>query len=96
MVSVLHANGLKVQEDLVPNQVLGLSKREAVYVTRVDQNGNLFKNPYTTGLATQIRPTFISLTQKVAAKDRQNMAISKNGTKNILTVPPYKGRVWIA
>ncbi|KWZ85978.1 alpha amylase, catalytic domain protein [Heyndrickxia coagulans] len=55
MVSVLHANGLKVQEDLVPNQVLGLSKREAVYVTRVDQNGNLFKNPYTTGLTTQIR-----------------------------------------
>lgn len=55
MINTLHQQGLKVQEDLVPNQMLGLSGREAVYVTRTDNNGNLFKNPYTTGITTRIR-----------------------------------------
>lgn len=55
MINTLHDDGLKLQLDLVPNQMLGLPEREAVYVTRTDSNGNLFRNPFTTGKYTGIR-----------------------------------------
>jgi hypothetical protein len=40
MISKLHATGLRVQEDLVPNQMMGLPTPEIVSVTAVDQAGN--------------------------------------------------------
>lgn len=54
VISGLHSRGLKVEEDLVPNQMLGLSQQQAVTVTRVDHNGNLFMNPFTTHQPTKI------------------------------------------
>lgn len=49
MINTLHDKGLKLQLDLVPNQMMGLPNREAVYVKRTDDSGNLFSNTYTTG-----------------------------------------------
>lgn len=39
-ISALHAAGLKVQEDLVMNQMIGFSTQEAVTVTRTDSHAN--------------------------------------------------------
>ena len=39
-IAALHTAGLKVQEDLVMNQMIGFSGQEAVTVTRVDANGH--------------------------------------------------------
>jgi hypothetical protein len=39
MIAKLHANRLRVQEDLVPNQMMGLPTPEIVSVTAVDQTG---------------------------------------------------------
>ncbi|POH19024.1 dextransucrase [Fructilactobacillus sanfranciscensis] len=41
-IATLHQAGLKVQEDLVLNQMLGLSSQEAVTVTRADSYGKQF------------------------------------------------------
>lgn len=40
VISKLHAKGLSVQEDLVPNQMFGVPKQEIVNVTSVDNYGN--------------------------------------------------------
>lgn len=40
VIKELHKNGVKVQEDLVPNQMFGLPKTEVVSVTSVDNYGN--------------------------------------------------------
>lgn len=39
-ISKLHAKGLSVQVDIVPNQMMGLPKQEIVNVTAVDNAGN--------------------------------------------------------
>ncbi|WP_267202213.1 glycoside hydrolase family 70 protein [Limosilactobacillus kribbianus] len=39
-IAALHAAGLKVQEDLVMNQMIGFGSQEAVTVTRTDANAN--------------------------------------------------------
>ncbi|WP_180337724.1 glycoside hydrolase family 70 protein [Fructilactobacillus sanfranciscensis] len=41
-IAALHQAGLKVQEDLVMNQMLGLSSQETVTVTRADSYGKQF------------------------------------------------------
>ena len=41
-IAALHQAGLKVQEDLVMNQMLGFSSQEAVTVTRADSSGKQF------------------------------------------------------
>lgn len=40
VIKKLHAKGLKVQEDLVPNQMMGLPTPEVVSITSVDNFGN--------------------------------------------------------
>lgn len=42
LMSTLHGQDLRGQMDLVPNQMLGLSGREAVQATRTDQHGNVY------------------------------------------------------
>ncbi|OYO19441.1 hypothetical protein CGZ93_13915 [Enemella dayhoffiae] len=42
LMSSLHGANLKGQMDLVPNQMMGLSGREAVTATRTDRNGALY------------------------------------------------------
>ncbi|GAB3622022.1 hypothetical protein GCM10027418_01040 [Mariniluteicoccus endophyticus] len=44
LVDRLHSSNFRVQVDLVPNQMMGLSGREAVVGTRTDNNGNPFVN----------------------------------------------------
>lgn len=41
-IAALHQEGLKVQEDLVMNQMIGFSSQEAVTVTRADSSGKQF------------------------------------------------------
>nr|ASA47885.1 putative GTFB [Fructilactobacillus sanfranciscensis]ASA47886.1 putative GTFB [Fructilactobacillus sanfranciscensis]ASA47888.1 putative GTFB [Fructilactobacillus sanfranciscensis]ASA47890.1 putative GTFB [Fructilactobacillus sanfranciscensis]ASA47891.1 putative GTFB [Fructilactobacillus sanfranciscensis] len=41
-IAALHQAGLKVQEDLVMNQMIGFSSQEAVTVTRADSSGKQF------------------------------------------------------
>ncbi|MGP7817315.1 glycoside hydrolase family 70 protein [Niallia sp. 01092] len=40
LISGLHKKGIRVQEDLVPNQMMGLPKPEIASITAVDQYGN--------------------------------------------------------
>ncbi|WP_172421791.1 glycoside hydrolase family 70 protein [Enemella evansiae] len=42
LMTSLHGANLKGQVDLVPNQMMGLTGREAVTATRTDQNGNRY------------------------------------------------------
>ncbi|MEK4649058.1 glycoside hydrolase family 70 protein [Exiguobacterium sp. FSL W8-0210] len=57
MVDMLHDDNIKVQMDLVPNQMLGLNKREAVFVRRATSSGEPFTNPYTGGEKTKTLAT---------------------------------------
>ncbi|WP_214846289.1 glycoside hydrolase family 70 protein [Exiguobacterium sp. S90] len=57
MVDMLHDDNIKVQMDLVPNQMLGLNQREAVYVRRANTSGEPFTNPYTGGETTKTLAT---------------------------------------
>lgn len=57
MVDMLHDDHIKVQMDLVPNQMLGLSQREAVYVRRATGSGKPFANPFTGGETTKTLAT---------------------------------------
>lgn len=54
LVSKLHQSGLKIQMDLVPNQMMGLNNREALKVTRTDAHGKSWGNPHTTKTPTKI------------------------------------------
>ncbi|MDP4163538.1 MAG: glycoside hydrolase family 70 protein [Bacillota bacterium] len=82
MVNTLHAKKLKLQMDLVPNQMLGLTNREAVYVNRVDSSGNLFKNPYTTGETTNIRADLYLAYTKGGGQGQAKYGYIKEFNKN--------------
>lgn len=47
LMSTLHTNGQRGQMDLVPNQVMGMSGREAVIATRSNDSGQPWENPVT-------------------------------------------------
>ncbi|AKM18207.1 Glucosyltransferase-SI precursor [Geobacillus sp. 12AMOR1] len=92
MIDKLHAAGLKVQLDLVPNQLLGLNGREAVYVTRVDNNGDLFKNPYTTGLTTRIRADLYLAYTKGGGQGQAKYGYIKEWNKNYFNGTSLQGQ----
>ncbi|WML50414.1 glycoside hydrolase family 70 protein [Neobacillus sp. PS3-34] len=92
MINTLHTKGLKLQLDLVPNQMLGLSGREAVSVKRVDSAGNLFKNPYTSGMTTNTTGDMYLAYTKGGGRDRQNTVILRNGIKITLMVLHCKAK----
>lgn len=97
MVDMLHDDNIKVQMDLVPNQMLGLNQREAVFVRRATSSGEPFTNPFTGGEKKRRRSQHLtSLIQKVAVWDKQNMVTSKNGTNRSSMEHHCKGRGWAA
>lgn len=56
MMTRLHNANLKAQVDLVPNQMMGLTGREAVTATRTDMHGNTYvtKDGVRTGFVNQV------------------------------------------
>jgi glucan-binding YG repeat protein len=92
MINSLHSNGLKVQEDLVPNQMMGLSGREAVYVKRTDDSGNLFKNPYTTGQESKISNNLYLAYTKGGGEGQAKYGYIKEWNKNYFNGTSLQGQ----
>ncbi|WP_035322188.1 glycoside hydrolase family 70 protein [Peribacillus kribbensis] len=92
VLNTLHTKGLKVQEDLVPNQMLGLTDREAVLVRRTDNNGNLFRNPFMTGNYSKIRADLYLAYTKGGGQGQQKYGYIKQWNKNYFNGTSLQGQ----
>lgn len=92
VVRAMHAKGVNVQMDLVPNQMLGLTQREMVYVQRTSSSGDLFKNPYTTRTASKtIAVPYLAYT-KGGGEGQTKYGYIKEWNKNYLNGTSLQGQ----
>ncbi|ACB62096.1 Dextransucrase [Exiguobacterium sibiricum 255-15] len=92
MVDMLHDDNIKVQMDLVPNQMLGLNKREAVFVRRATSSGELFTNPYTGGQTTKTLATPYLAYTKGGGQGQEKYGYLKEWNKTFLNGTSLQGQ----
>lgn len=92
MVNSLHEDGLKVQMDLVPNQLMGMPGREAVYVKRTDDSGNQFTNPYTTGQTSKTTANIYLAYTKGGGQGQAKYGYIKEWNKNYFNGTSLQGQ----